>query len=68
MAAFLVRVSTDQHEQLLGGPGATQAEMGTGRDMGPGWIDVSAVAIQNDKTLIYWLDVAMEYNRVLTRK
>lgn len=36
--------------------------------MGPGWIDVSAVAIQNDKTLIYWLDVAMEYNRVLTRK
>ncbi len=66
--SLLVRVSTDQHEQLLGGPGATQAEMGTGRDMGPGWIDVNAVAIQDDKTLIYWLDVAMEYNRVLTRK
>ena len=48
--------------------GASRVEMGAGRDMGPDWIDVSAVAVKSDETLNYWLGVALEYNRALTQK
>jgi TfoX/Sxy family transcriptional regulator of competence genes len=63
---LLVRVPADQHDQLLTRPGAAQAEMGSGREMGPGWIQVAATTITDDDALSFWVDVAMAYNRVLT--
>lgn len=63
---LLVRVDSDQHEELLGRPGATQAEMGPGRDMGPGWIEVSADTVADADELPTWIGIAMEYNRRVT--
>ena len=64
--ALLVRVDSDQHNELLAKPGAMQAEMGPGRDMGPGWIEVAADEIQDDEQLAAWVDIAMDYNRKVT--
>lgn len=63
---LLVRVDAERHAELLSTPGAAQAEMGAGRDMGPGWIEVAADAISDDEELSRWVDVAMEYNRAVT--
>lgn len=60
---LLVRVDADRHEELLARPGAAQAEMGAGRDMGPGWIEVAADAIADGDQLAEWIGVAMEYRR-----
>lgn len=65
--SLLVRVAADRHDELLTKPGATQAEMGTGRDMGPGWIDVDSAAIKDDECLAIWIEIAMEHNRAVTR-
>ena len=64
--ALLVRVAADRHGALLAEPGAAQAEMGAGRDMGPGWIDVAPAAIADDDGLAFWLAAAMEHNRAVT--
>ena len=58
---LLVRVNADRHEALLSRPGAVQAEMGPGRDMGPGWIEVSADSIRDDEQLSFWVGIAMDY-------
>jgi TfoX/Sxy family transcriptional regulator of competence genes len=63
---LLVRVAADRHEELLGRPGAEQTEMGPGRDMGPGWIEVEADALAADDALASWVDVALEHNTALT--
>lgn len=63
---LLVRVAADRHDELLDRAGAAQAEMGPGRDMGPGWIEVSADALSDDKNLSSWVGTAMEYNRAVT--
>lgn len=63
---LLVRVDADRHEELLDRPGVVQAQMGPGRDMGPGWIEVEAEAISDDKHLSSWVGIAMEYNRAMT--
>ncbi|MGJ9406877.1 TfoX/Sxy family protein [Nesterenkonia aurantiaca] len=63
---LLVRVDADRHRELLERPGATQAEMGSGRDMGPGWIQVAAAAIDGDEALSGWIAVALEHNRAVT--
>jgi len=63
---FLVRVAADRHETLLGEPGAEQAQMGAGRDMGLGWITVAPEAIADDDRLAFWIDVAMRHNRTVT--
>lgn len=63
---LLVRVDADRHRELLERPGATQAEMGSGRDMGPGWIQVAAAAIDGDEALSGWIAVALEQNRAVT--
>ncbi|MEY9259217.1 TfoX/Sxy family transcriptional regulator of competence genes [Brevibacterium epidermidis] len=63
---LLVRVDADRHDELLEKSGARQAEMGTGREMGPGWIQVSAEAIADDKALATWLETAMDFNRKVT--
>lgn len=65
---LLVRVDAERHDALTRQPGATQAEMGAGRSMGPGWIAVSAAAIAGDDGLSFWLDAAMDYNRVVTQQ
>lgn len=63
---LLVRVDADQHDELLRQPGAAQAVMGPGRDMGPGWIEVTAATIGDDEALKSWVDTAMAFNRVVT--
>lgn len=63
---LLVRVDADQHDELLRRPGAEQAVMGPGRDMGPGWIEVTAETIDGDEALTSWVDTAMVYNRAVT--
>ncbi|MFD2393742.1 hypothetical protein ACFSSF_07870 [Dietzia aerolata] len=55
--------ATERHDELLTRAGASQAEMGAGRDMGPGWISISAPALEDDATLESWLDTALEHNR-----
>jgi hypothetical protein len=64
---LLVRVDAERHGELIRQPGATQAEMGAGRDMGPGWIAVSAAAIAGDEGLSFWLDAALDYNHATAR-
>jgi len=63
---LLVRVDGGQHEEVLGWPGAAQAEMGRGRSMGQGWIQVAAEAIVTDDQLAIWVRAAMDYNRKAT--
>ncbi|WP_315583716.1 TfoX/Sxy family protein [Actinomyces viscosus] len=63
---LLVRVEAGRHDALLAEPGAEQARMGTGRDMGPGWITVAPTAISDDERLAFWVDAAMSHNRVIT--
>lgn len=63
---LLVRVDADRHEELLARPGAAQAEMGAGRDMGPGWIEVAAEVLVDDASLVEWIGIAIEHNRAVT--
>lgn len=60
---LLVRVDAERHDELTRVPGASQAEMGAGRTMGPSWISVSAVSVTSDERLAFWLDVGMECNQ-----
>jgi TfoX/Sxy family transcriptional regulator of competence genes len=59
---LLVRVDPGRSSELVADHGARFAEMGTGRAMGPGWIDVPAELTATDNQLRFWLDVAMEFN------
>lgn len=63
---LLVRVDAAAHDELLSRPGAAQATMGPGRDMGPGWIKVAAGAVSDDEQLSAWIAKAMDYNRAVT--
>jgi TfoX/Sxy family transcriptional regulator of competence genes len=63
---LLVRVDADRHEELLEREGAAQAEMGAGRDMGPGWIEVAADALADEDSLSAWIEIAREHNRAVT--
>jgi TfoX/Sxy family transcriptional regulator of competence genes len=60
---LLVRVASDQHAALASRPGAAQAQMGAGRDMGPGWIAVASASVADDEDLSFWLGAALEHNR-----
>jgi TfoX/Sxy family transcriptional regulator of competence genes len=60
---LLVRVATDRHDELVSHTGAAQAQMGAGRDMGPGWIAVEPAALASDDDLSFWLTIALENNR-----
>jgi hypothetical protein len=62
---LLVRIAPENHAEFLSAPGASQAEMGTGRDMGPGWIAVTAESIDDDEHLMFWVDVALRFNRTI---
>lgn len=63
---LLIRVAAGRHEELLDSPGAMQAEMGPGRDMGPGWIEVAPEGISEDEQLAFWIGIAMDHNRAVT--
>jgi len=58
---LLVRVPEERHEELTARPGARQAVMGADRDMGPGWVTVSAASVAGE-ALSFWLWVALEHN------
>lgn len=60
------RVDAARHDELLKRPDAAQAEMGTGRNMGPGWINVSAESVRDDEQLAFWIKTAMDFNRAVT--
>lgn len=57
--SLLVRVAPEDAQSLLGRPEATQAEMGTRRSMGPGWIRVEADAAAEDAQLDFWVAAAV---------
>ena len=57
--SLLVRVATEESDSLLGRPEAVQAEMGTGRSMGPGWIRVDGDAAAEDAQLDFWVSAAV---------
>lgn len=59
---LLVRIDPKRNEELVARPGATPAEMGAGRSMGPGWIHVDEEALTTDDDLTFWLGVSLEYN------
>lgn len=59
---LLVRVDPRRSAALVTEHGAHPAEMGTGRSMGPGWLDVAADLLDTDEGLRFWIDVAMEFN------
>ena len=63
---MLLRVAADDDEEIRRRPGAARAEMGDGRDMGPGWISVAASAVGTDEDLDSWLAPALAYNRTVT--
>jgi TfoX/Sxy family transcriptional regulator of competence genes len=65
---LLIRVDAGRHDELNKLPGASQAEMGAGRSMGPGWISISAESITDDEHLSRWLDVAMDHNRAAAER
>lgn len=60
--SLLVRVSPGQQHELLRNLGSAPAQMGTGRVMGPGWIEVKADAITHDVQLASWIEIALEYS------
>lgn len=61
--SLLVRVRPAEHELLVARPGAAQAQMGTGRSMGAGWITVDAEALATDADLGAWVDAALDRHR-----
>lgn len=58
---LLVRVDPVEDAGLLETPGASRAEMGTGRSMGVGWIRVGVSAVSSDADLADWLAAATRY-------
>lgn len=42
--------------------GAQAADMGNGRSMGVGWLQVSGDCLSTEETLGFWLDTALEHN------
>lgn len=59
---LLVRADPTRNRELVARPGATPAEMGAGRLMGPSWISVDGHAIATDEELSSWVGVALEHN------
>lgn len=61
---LLVHIDPDRFDELTARPGAAQSYMGKGRSMGPGWIEVAHDALEGDADLAFWVDVALEHNRL----
>ena len=63
---LLAHVDPDDDAKFSGKPGASPAEMGPGREMGPGWIQVAAETITDESRLRFWVDACMAFNRAQT--
>lgn len=48
--------------------GARVADMGNGRNMGPGWLRVSADQVPTEETLDFWLSAALDHNHSTTSR
>jgi TfoX/Sxy family transcriptional regulator of competence genes len=64
---LLVRLDPQRDRELGELAGASPAEMGAGRSMGPGWISVSAASITGDEQLSFWIDLALDHNEATVR-
>ena len=56
---LLVRVDPDDGPALVADHGARRAQMGPGRDMGPGWLDVDPALVATDEQLGFWIHTAL---------
>lgn len=56
---LLVRVTEERGTALLTEPGVAVAVMGA-KSMGPSWLDVAPTSIEDDETLMFWIDAARE--------
>lgn len=65
---LLLHGDPEHLDDLLVKKGAKLAEMGAGRQMGNGWIAVDAQTITTKKDLDYWIGIALEYNKKITKK
>ncbi len=63
---LLARVGPDAAARLLAEPGASPAEMGAGRAMGPGWVTVARDALATDDSLRAWVDACLAHHRTKT--
>lgn len=60
--ALLVRIEATRHDELVALPGASPAEMGSGRQMGPNWLSIATESVAGDQQLDFWIGAAMEFN------
>ena len=65
---LLLRVAPADQAYYLQQTGVSQAEMGAGRRMGAGWINIAHSIITSDADLYRWLDIALTHNRSLPPK
>lgn len=63
--ALLVRVDPERSDELLAKPGVRIAEMGSGRSMGSGWLEVDPDELGGEQ-LGFWIRQGLEFNA--TRK
>lgn len=63
---LMVRVDPAQTDDLVAGPGVNRVEM-QGRSM-KGWLDVESAAIASVDALERWVDIGVEYVRLLPPK
>ncbi len=64
---LLVRVDPARHHQLLQVPGAQEANMGTDRPMGPGWLSVKRPHLEASDELSFWIRTALEFHATQTK-
>lgn len=60
--ALLVRVDPERGKGLEARPGVARAMMGTGRSMGPGWLQVEPEVL-DDAQLVFWIGEALAFTR-----
>lgn len=56
---LLVRVAEEQGSALLTEVGVSIAVMGA-KTMGPSWLDVAPAVLEDDESLMFWVDAARE--------
>jgi TfoX/Sxy family transcriptional regulator of competence genes len=57
--SLLVRVADSEDARLIGEGDATRAEMGTGRDMGTGWIRADVATPAGQDRIPFWIEAAL---------
>jgi len=60
--SLLVHVDADSGKSLLSRPGTRIAEMGGGRSMGPGWLEIDREVL-SDHTFAFWIGAALDSQR-----